>query len=217
MYFARYMHDYVSRKRTVACYVCNSPIATAPCGRRTVYDDFLKIVVMDQIHVLIKSMCDRKKLLDKITTSKDGKNILLSTQKKMLALSVKISEMEEKRTQLYMDYAEGIVEWEDYQSIKERYISEKQQMEDELAELEQKRVRMERTIHRYTELTNHLEQYLDVRDFNAELVKELVERISFSGEKGIEITFKCSDVLQEIFLGEADTLHPKTDFLVQSE
>lgn len=198
MYFARYMHDYVSRKRTVACYVCNSPIATAPCGRRTVYDDFLKIVVMDQIHVLIKSMCDRKKLLDKITTSRDGKNILLSTQKKMLALSVKISEMEEKRTQLYMDYAEGIVEWEDYQSIKERYISEKQKMEDELAALEQKRVRMERTIHRYTELTNHLEQYLDVRDFNAELVKELVERISFSGKKGIEITFKCSDVLQEI-------------------
>ena len=148
--------------------------------------------------MLIKSMCDRKKLLDKITTSRDGKNILLSTQKKMLALSVKISEMEEKRTQLYMDYAEGIVEWEDYQSIKERYISEKQQMEDELAALEQKRVRMERTIHRYTELTNHLEQYLDIRDFNAELVKELVERISFSGEKGIEITFKCSDVLQEI-------------------
>ena len=31
-----------------------------------------------------------------------------------------------------------------------------------------------------------------------ELVKELVERISFSGKKGIEITFKCSDVLQEI-------------------
>ena len=97
-----------------------------------------------------------------------------------------------------MDYAEGIVEWEDYQSIKERYISEKQQMEDELAALEQRRVRMERTINRYTELTNHLEQYLDIRDFNAELVKELVERISFSGEKGIEITFKCSDVLQEI-------------------
>ena len=71
-------------------------------------------------------------------------------------------------------------------------------MQDELAGLEQKRKRLEATVKQYTDVVKHLEQYLGNRDFNEALVHELVERISFSNEDGIEITFKCNDVYEDM-------------------
>ena len=198
MYYTRYIHDYVTLKKTGGSYICPQNGGKAACGGRVVYEDFLKIFVMDQINLLIRSMCDRKKMLDKINTSGGGKNALLSAQKKMMALQVKISETEARKTKLYEDYADGILNADDYQSIREQYIAESQRMQNDLEALESKRRRLEKTINDYTQIVKHLEQYLDNRDFNEELVHDLVERISISNTDGIEITFKCADVYKQI-------------------
>lgn len=198
MYYVRYIHDYKSLKKTGGCYICPQNGGKAACGGRVVYEDFVKIFVMDQINILIKAMCDRKKMLDMVNTSQGGKNALLSAQKKMLALEVKIAEAEERQHTLYADYADGLLDKEDYQTIKEQNIAEAQRMQEELAALEQKRKRLEATVKQYTDVVKHLEQYLGNRDFNEALVHELVERISFSNEDGIEITFKCNDVYEDI-------------------
>lgn len=178
--------------------MCPYDHGKAACGGTVIYEDFLKIMIMDQIHVLIKGMCDRKKMLEMVNTSQGGKNALLSAQKKMLALNVKIAETEEKQTKLYENFADGLLEQEDYQSIRERYIAETQRMQDELAALEQKKRMMERTVKEYTGVVKHLEAYLDNRDFNPALVKELVERISFSKDGSVEITYKCDDVYKRV-------------------
>ncbi len=197
-YFVRYTHNYATLKKGGAYYMCPYDHGKAACGGTVIYEDFLKIMIMDQIHILIKSMCDRKKMLEMVNTSQGGKNALLSAQKKMLALNVKIAETEEKQTKLYENFADGILDQEDFQSIRERYIAETQKMQDELAALEQKKRMMERTVKEYTGVVKHLESYLDNRDFNPALVKELVERISFSKDGSVEITYKCDDVYKRI-------------------
>lgn len=198
MYYVRYLHDYKTLKKTGGQYLCPQNGGKAACGGRVVHEDFLKIFIMDQIHLLIKGMCDRKKMLDIVNTSQGGKNALLSAQKKMLALQVKISETEERQHKLYEDYADGILDAEDYQNIKEQYVADAQRMQDELAGLEVKRKRLEKTIDNYSKIVKHLEQYLDNREFNPELVHELVERVSISNTDGYEITFKCEDVYKRV-------------------
>lgn len=198
MYYVRYLHDYKTLKKTGGQYLCPQNGGKAACGGRVVHEDFLKIFIMDQIHLLIKGMCDRKKMLDMVNTSQGGKNALLSAQKKMLALQVKISETEERQHKLYEDYADGILDAEDYQNIKEQYVADAQRMQDELAGLEVKRKRLEKTISDYSKIVKHLEQYLDNREFNPELVHELVERVSISNTDGYEITFKCEDVYKRV-------------------
>lgn len=198
MYYVRYLHDYKTLKKTGGQYLCPQNGGKAACGGRVVHEDFLKIFIMDQIHLLIKGMCDRKKMLDMVNTSQGGKNALLSAQKKMLALQVKISETEEHQHKLYEDYADGILDAEDYQNIKEQYVADAQRMQDELAGLEVKRKRLEKTIDDYSKIVKHLEQYLDNREFNPELVHELVERVSISNTDGYEITFKCEDVYKRV-------------------
>lgn len=198
MYYVRYLHDYKTLKKTGGQYLCPQNGGKAACGGRVVHEDFLKIFIMDQIHLLIKGMCDRKKMLDMVNTSQGGKNALLSAQKKMLALQVKISETEERQHKLYEDYADGILDAEDYQNIKEQYVADAQRMQDELAGLEVKRKRLEKKISDYSKIVKHLEQYLDNREFNPELVHELVERVSISNTDGYEITFKCEDVYKRV-------------------
>ncbi len=198
MYYVRYLHDYKTLKKTGGQYLCPQNGGKAACGGRVVHEDFLKIFIMDQIHLLIKGMCDRKKMLDMVNTSQGGKNALLSAKKKMLALQVKISETEERQHKLYEDYADGILDAEDYQNIKEQYVADAQRMQDELAGLEVKRKRLEKTIDDYSKIVKHLEQYLDNREFNPELVHELVERVSISNTDGYEITFKCEDVYKRV-------------------
>jgi DNA invertase Pin-like site-specific DNA recombinase len=196
--FVRYTHNYTTNKKSVTAYICPENEGKAACGGQIIYEDFLKIVAMDQIQVLIKSMCDYKKLLDKINTSQGGKNALLSAQKKMMALNVKIAEAEEHQATLYENYAEGLLDAEDYQSLKENYISSIQTMQEELRQLEQEKRMLERTINRYTELLKHLETYLDKREFNEKLVQELIERITVSKTGKIEVVFKCNDVYQKV-------------------
>jgi len=50
----------------------------------------------------------------------------------------------------------------------------------------------------YIGVGDYLEQYLDNREFNPELVHELVERVSISNTDGYEITFKCEDVYKKV-------------------
>ena len=43
------------------------------CGQK-IEENLLKILVMDQIQILIKSMCDRKKLLQRLKSDSSEKN-----------------------------------------------------------------------------------------------------------------------------------------------
>jgi DNA invertase Pin-like site-specific DNA recombinase len=198
MNFVRYTHNYTTNKKSVTAFICPENEGKAACGGQIVYEDFLKIVAMDQIQVLIKSMCDYKKLLDKINTSQGGKNVLLSARKKLMALNVKITEAEEHQATLYENYAEGLLDAEDYQSLKEHYILSIQTMKEELRQLEQKKRMLERNINQYNELVNHLESHLDKREFNEKLVQELIERITVSKTGQIDVVFKCNDVYQNV-------------------
>lgn len=47
-------------------------------------------------------------------------------------------------------------------------------------------------------MEKHLEQYLDDRSFNQELVNELVEQVEVSSKGMIEVKLKCRDVFQEV-------------------
>jgi chemotaxis methyl-accepting protein methylase len=115
-----------------------------------------------------------------------------------MALNVKITEAEEHQATLYENYAEGLLDAEDYQSLKEHYILSIQTMKEELRQLEQKKRMLERNINQYNELVNHLESHLDKREFNEKLVQELIERITVSKTGQIDVVFKCNDVYQNV-------------------
>ena len=160
--------------------------------------DFLKIVVADQVNQLVSWMCDRKKLVARLQAEFQKSNGALKVQKRKLQLQMKAEQIEDKLTSLYENLAEGIINAEDYKIIKERYLSEKESVREELqaadAELRQAEARLDE----FSELVSRFEQYMGQGGFNEALVRELVESIQISQNKGIEIRFICEDVIQQI-------------------
>ena len=144
------------------------------CGQK-IEENLLKILVMDQIQNLIKSMCDRKKLLQRLKSDSSEKNAFYEAGAKVRMLERKIAQAEEKNTVLYEDYVSGIVEKEDFDMMKERYIRELQNLRDDLQIAKQDQRMLEKKTDRYMDMVSNLEKYLSDRSFNEALVQELVE------------------------------------------
>jgi len=198
MHFVRCTHNYKTLEKSAACYICPQDNGRAACGGRIVYEDFLKIIVMDQISALIRNMCEQKKLLNKTDTSPDRKNALFSTQEKILTLEDKIAVTGEYKAKLYEDYTAGILDREDYQDISKKYLIVSQQLQDELLQLKQQEHKMEKTVEEYNSIVKYLEPCLGKRDFDEKLIHELIERVSFSKDNRIEVIFKYNSIYHDI-------------------
>lgn len=160
--------------------------------------DFLKIVVADQVNQLVAWMCDRKKLVAHLQAEVQRNTGTLKVQKRKLQLQMKAEQIEEKLTTLYENLAEGIINAEDYKIIKERYLSEKDAVREELQVADVELRQVEAQLEEFMELVGKLEQYLGQGGFNEALVRELIESIKISQNNGIEIRFVCEDVIQQI-------------------
>ena len=94
-------------------------------GRKDVYfvraigecPDFLKLFAADQIQFLIRSMCDRKLLIEKASRQLDGRNKLFAAKRKTLNLHQELDQMGEKAAALYENLVEGILSQEEYKEL----------------------------------------------------------------------------------------------------
>lgn len=194
MYFRRYTHNYTTNEKMGSDYYCGNE----QCSRNLIEGNLLKILVMDQIQMLIKSMCDRKLLLQKMKSATKGNNIFYKAAAKVRTLERKIAQTEERNTRLYEDYVAGIVDKDDFDMMKERYIWELQNLREELQVQEQNQRILEKKANRYMDMVNHMEKYLDKREYNEALVQELVEYIEVYANGSIHVCFKCKDEFQQI-------------------
>ncbi|MCD8013514.1 MAG: recombinase family protein [Lachnospiraceae bacterium] len=179
-------------------YFCRNKEASCPNTFRPYQTKWLMIVVMDQIRSFIQASCDRKKLLKDMMASDNSASAFSSAKKKAASLAARIAESEERKEKLYIDYTEGILDKEEYQFMKEHYITEKQELEAKLQDVMEQLHRLEKNAEAFLKLADHLEEYLDCRDFNQELVNELVDRIYIGKDNTLEIRFRCADVYQKL-------------------
>lgn len=190
-------------------YTCKSDRHKYACYGTKIQERLLQALVMDQISVLIKAMCSRKKMLEEMTQNDTSKNVLHSLKRKAAYLSGKIAEAEERKSGLYEDWVMGLFDKMEYQGLKEHYIREIQKLKKQLQETEQMQQTIERRAHQYIELVENLEQHLDNHAFNLDLVRELVERIDVSSNGSIAVRFRCNDVYEELFRMMEDVQNEK--------
>lgn len=101
MYCVRYTHNYTTMEKAGMYYTCSSPNHIDNHCDQKVEENLLKIVVMDQIHILIKSLCDRKRLLQKLKNDMNEKNAFSQARARIRILEREIKQAEEK-IQYYM-------------------------------------------------------------------------------------------------------------------
>ena len=184
MEFERLPHGAEESKK-VCYYICKARQADDKCIGHQIPEKLLKALIMDQLHLFIVQLSDKRKVLEVLQKIEDVQNPVYRAKGEIMSLTDKVSQMAKKREQLYADYVAGVVDSEDYQLIGETEV--------------------ERQIEEYLNMTSHLEEHLDNFEFDIQLVKSLVQKIEVSADKRIRIVFGFQDVFTELGKESAET------------
>ena len=204
MEFERLPHGAEESKK-VCYYICKARQADDKCIGHQIPEKLLKALIMDQLHLFIVQLSDKRKVLKELQKIEDVQNPVYRAKGEIMSLTDKVSQMAKKREQLYADYVAGVVDSEDYQLIREDYSRQYDGLRAALQEAENKKAEVERQIEEYLNMTSHLEEHLDNFEFDIQLVKSLVQKIEVSADKRIRIIFGFQDVFTELGKESAET------------
>ena len=178
-------------------FQCKRKKGTTPCSYHTVPEKMLMMVAMKQIHHLVSTMCEEEKMVKEMLNN-GGLDSTRSIKVKENSIAFRIQETEERRLRLYEDYKAEILDEEEYSRLKEHYIAEKQRLEHELQKQRQRSLELEKRMRICDEQMERMRAILNQKEFDEELVHELIKKIYVGIDNSVEIEFKCSDPYQEV-------------------
>ena len=193
------------QNRNGAIYYCKKKNGEG--WHQQIHADFLRVLVSDQIQVLIQALCDRKKLIEKAKKGSNASGNLFAAKRKAVQLKVELEQMDGKLAKLYEELSEGLLSMNDYQELRLHYGDEKDRIQERIKEAEQEQRFAEMQVGRFLDWQAKLEQYLGEVAFNERLADELVEKIVVSEQGSVEIRFACDDVCSYVaeLLGDGGT------------
>ena len=192
MNFVRYKHDYANDGNYYAAYCCGAPDMKHKHCNTVVYEDYLKIIVMDQVRLQMGVICGRAEEL----LGDGDKNPLLSVKKKIAAAQKANADGKDRQARLYEDFASGLIEEEDYRILKERCIVDEQDGEARLSDLEVQLRELESRMEELKSLTIEYRDKRDIPEFDGELARSMINRIKVYEKNRIEIEFKHNDLME---------------------
>ncbi len=179
-----------------ALYICSKWVDCDNACGRTVPEDYLKMIVLDQIKILIQFLAGKKALAKKMRSGEIEKSQLVSLEKKRLYLMRKVKETEDKLVELYKNLTDELLNEEEYRIISKKYSDNRQEYEARIKKLDEELYQKKRWIDRFEELCDNMESIQsDDTDVN-KLMNDLVEKIYVEPDNSIKIVFACEDVIE---------------------
>ena len=143
--------------------------------------------------IVRQTVVDRE-LIEKAKRESKQTGNLYRAMRKAGKLKVEISQTENRIAALYEDLADGTIKHDEYQELKEHYLSERDRLKMEQKEAEKEQRDADKAVAAFLARVETLEKRLDEVAFQQDLSDELVERIEISEDGSIEIRFACEDV-----------------------
>ncbi len=165
--------------------------------REKITEDSLRIIVLKQLLPqikLIKSLSGRldiiKKGLPGQTNSMIDKRIQYETSR--------LEENKKYQLRLYSDYSEGILDLDEYRILKEKNITENNNIMSRLEALTEKRKEYVAKAERLLDMIGGLNSEPLQLKLTKELVENTIEKIAVGENKSIEITFRSTAVVNDL-------------------
>lgn len=167
-----------------------------------VQQNYLKIIVTDQLRVLIQAVCDRDRLLTSLENKAAGNRSSLPMERNIRRLTEKIKDLEEHLMKAYTDYREELLDEDSYQIVRRKLAAEKEEVRVRREEFSNRLAMARKSVERFHRMAEHMEAYTELREFDEDLTKELVSKIIVSKDSRVELVFNCSDVFEDPLLDE---------------
>ena len=81
--------------------ICKARQADDKCIGHQITEKLLKALIMDQLHLFITQLSDRRKVVEELRKIEDVQNPVYRAKGEIMSLTDKVSQMAKKREQLY--------------------------------------------------------------------------------------------------------------------
>ena len=196
MYYHRKKIDKDKRGAWYAFYECSSSVNRRydPCTAHYTRQDTLEANVLAAIQIQVKAALDYDRLLDKLRGSEGEKNIRDRLNAQITSLNLKLSGLSKKRTRLYEDYAEGLLDEEEYTFAKKSYDEQYADYSRRLDEAVQRRGKFSEALSLDNKWITLMKSVSSATQLTQDLVDESVELVKVHENGAVELVMKYGDL-----------------------
>lgn len=196
MYFHRKKVDKRKDGGWYAFYECSTYVGRRyeHCTAHYIRQDRLERDVLAAIQLQVKAALDYDKLLDKLRGSEGEKNIRDKQNALITSLNLKLSGVSKKRTRLYEDFAEGILDEEEYTFAKKSYDEQFADLSRRLDEAVQRRSKFNEAMSVDNKWITLMKSVSIATQLSQELVDESVELVKIHEDGAVELVMKYGDI-----------------------
>ena len=196
MYFHRKKVDKRKDGGWYAFYECSTYVGRRyeHCTAHYIRQDRLERDVLAAIQLQVKAALDYDKLLDKLRGSEGEKNIRDKQNALITSLNLKLSGVSKKRTRLYEDFAEGILDEEEYTFARKSYDEQFADLSRRLDEAVQRRSKFNEAMSVDNKWITLMKSVSTATQLSQELVDESVELVKIHEDGAVELVMKYGDI-----------------------
>lgn len=197
MYFHRHQIG-GKNKRWFAEYYCSSMDVRKHlgCSYHYIAQDSLHEKVLAALRMQIEVALDYETVIQKYKDSTVDRNIRKRIDSRIQETSRKLQTLQAKKTRLYEDLTEGILDEADYSYAKEIYGKEYELLSEQLEKLIAERAEYREMVSPENKWIRMMKSIRNARKLSQELVDTVIERVLVYEGSSIEIVMKYQDVFK---------------------
>ena len=196
MYFHRKKVDKRKDGAWYAYYECSTSVSRRyeHCTSHYTRRDKLEAEVLAAIQLQVKAALDYDKLLDKLRGSEGEKNIRDKQNALITSLNLKLSGVSKKRSRLYEDFAEGLLDEEEYSFAKKSYDEQFADLSRRLDEAVLRRSKFNEAMSVDNKWITLMKSVSTATRLSQDLVDESVELVKVHEDGAVELVMKYGDI-----------------------
>ena len=195
LYFHRKRVDKRKDGAWYAFYECSSSVKRGNlCTPHYTRQDKLEADVLAAIQLQVKAALNYDKLLAKLRNSEGERSIRDQQNALITSLNLKLSGISKKRTRLYEDFTEGVLDEEEYAFAKKAYDEQYVDLSRRLDEAVQRKVKFAEAMSEDNKWLTLMKSVSGAAKLSQELIDESVELVKVHEDGSIELVMKYGDI-----------------------
>ena len=179
-------------------YICNTYQSIKKCVRKRLNKHDVEKAVEEAIRLQIALFLDAKELLEKLNGSAEARSACDTYRKKINGLKQKIAKAERFAASLYGDFADGLMDENEYLFAKEDYYRRIDGYNREISELESLLGQYDGSCTENMGMEALVKKYQNFNSLSSEIVRAFIRRIYIYADGSMEIEYTFGDEISRL-------------------
>ena len=193
--FYRRVDDRNRKVKVYHDYICPNSEAYGEqfCKKKKIKMQDLEEAVEAALRMHIKLFLDTREVLNYLNHTVQAKAVRQDYKKQISDTRGRLERAQSMNSNLYNDYADGLLSERDYLFAKQKYVKEAENLTQKLSELAALQNTYEEEYVGSQDMAQIMEQYSDFKELSSDMVHALIRKITFYGGGRIEIQYAFED------------------------